>query len=207
MALDLSAAAILEKNKLVSDGPWLILLQLDLASGTVRYVRNNRNIIWPDGGNEWTALGFEIDGWDESGKGEITQLTLRLSNVDRVAGGYLEAEDGAIGTIATIRIIHFDHLDLTDAEIEAEYEIVKAKADAHWVTITLGLVNPMLQRFPKHRYLANYCRWVFKSTECGYTGSETTCDRTLSDCEDRDNTKRFGGFIGIPGEGLYLNVR
>ena len=138
--------------------------------------------------------------------GEIIRCSIRASNVDQVLVGYLEAADGAIGTVVTLRVVHADHLDLTSAEIEEQFEVVESSADATWCTLRLGVPNTSMMRFPRHRYITNYCRWVFKGTECGYTGEETECGRTFTDCIERNNTRRYGGFPSIPGEGIYLNV-
>jgi hypothetical protein len=44
------------------------------------------------------------------------------------------------------------------------------------------------------------CQWVFKSFRCGYTGSETTCDRTLTRCLALQNVINFGGHPSVPRE-------
>ena len=38
------------------------------------------------------------------------------------------------------------------------------------------------------------CPWVFKGTECGYSGAETWCDFTKSRCVELSNQANFGGF-------------
>ena len=44
------------------------------------------------------------------------------------------------------------------------------------------------------RYPSALCPWPFKiSSECGYLGSETWCDRTGSRCEALGNYPNFGG--------------
>jgi len=37
---------------------------------------------------------------------------------------------------------------------------------------------------------------------CGYTGSETSCDRSYARCKELNNSKRFGGFIGVGATGF-----
>ena len=205
MALDLSAAAILEKNKLASDAPWLILLELALEGTTIRVVRNTEDITWPSaGGDVYTAFPFDLDELGETARGEIPQFGIRISNVSRVMQSYFESSGGAVGSTVTLRVVHADHLDLTTAEVEEVFTVTESRADAMWVSLTLGIANPMMMRFPRNRYLKTHCRWKFKSTECGYTGSETTCARTLTACMALDNTARFGGFPNIPGGGIFV---
>ncbi len=44
------------------------------------------------------------------------------------------------------------------------------------------------------------CQWRFKDSRCQYSGEETTCDKTLSACQARNNSTRFGGYPSIPSE-------
>ena len=207
MALDLSAAAILEKNKLYSDAPWLVLLELSLEGTTIRVVRNTENVTWPSvGGDVYTAFPFELEEIGETSRGEMPKFAIRISNVSRVMQSYFEASGGAIGSQVTIRVVHSDHLDLTTPELEEVFEVTESKADAMWVTLTLGIPNPMMMRFPRSRFFKANCRWKFKSTECGYTGTETTCARTLTACIARDNVARFGGFPNLPGQGVFVSA-
>jgi hypothetical protein len=48
------------------------------------------------------------------------------------------------------------------------FSIVAAQVDEMWVTLTLGMINPMRRRFPNYRYLADHCNWSFKSVECAF---------------------------------------
>jgi len=55
-------------------------------------------------------------------------------------------------------------------------------------------------RAPKRQCLSNICQWVYKSTECSYSGPLETCNKTLKDCEDHfgeNNRLPFGSFPGI----------
>ena len=47
------------------------------------------------------------------------------------------------------------------------------------------------------RTVGHKCPWVFKGTECGYSGILTSCNKLYSDaggCSGRSNLHRFGGF-------------
>jgi len=48
-----------------------------------------------------------------------------------------------------------------------------------------------------NRRVGTKCSWVFKGTECGYSGGLTTCNKLYTDsggCSGRSNQHRFGGF-------------
>lgn len=53
------------------------------------------------------------------------------------------------------------------------------------------------------RVFSKICNWVFKDGSCGYTGSETFCDKTYTQCQAYGNTDSFGGFPEVPGLQFY----
>jgi len=48
------------------------------------------------------------------------------------------------------------------------------------------------------REYSKVCNFVFKGDRCGYTGTETQCDKTLTRCEELGNEDKFGGFPELP---------
>ena len=200
--LTLSAAARLEKNRMATGGVFLVLLDLILPEDVhVRVCQNNENVTW--GGYEWAAFPFELDAVVSSPRGELPSLNVRISNITRIIEGYMAETSGGLNSQVTFRVINSQYMGLTKPELEETFDIIASSADAQWVTLSLGMPNPLLQRFPLNRYFRDNCRWVFKGVGCGYVGAETTCNHTLNDCRFRNNELRFGGFPGIPGGALY----
>jgi len=203
MALNLPANLIIEKNKLATPNPWIILLDIKLPNDTVLYFcKNNEDVVFQ--GRTYNAINFEIEPTKATSKGEIPTVTLRVSNVTRILQAYLEEYNGGVGSQVTVRVVNTAYLDEDYSELEMTFDVISAEADAYWITFTLGAPNPLLRRFPPDRYIADYCRWEFKSAECGYTGPATTCNKTLENCRRLGNSKRFGGFPGLTGG--YLRV-
>ncbi len=209
--LNLSAAAILEKNKLSSDGVWLILLKITLEVGTViRITRNTEDVIW--NGYTWTAFPFELDEITEE-TGEPSILNARIGNVSRVMQTYMETYDGMVGCGVNLYVVHSDNLSNATAELDEEFEITRSSADNVWATFTLSAPSLLVFSFPSDRYTKNWCRFKFnyppgESPRCGYSGTTpfTTCNKTLAACRQRGNQARFGGFPGIPEGGIYVTT-
>jgi phage-related protein len=151
----------------------------------------------------WVRFPFELDALSQTSKGEIPQLIVKVANATRVLDPYLEQGGGGIGATVRLVVVHSDHLDETTPWLDETFDVVATAVDATWVTFTLGAPNPFLSRFPRHKYLRDHCRWVFKSAECGYTGGDASCARNLAACRAKSNQLRFGGFPGIPGSGVY----
>lgn len=209
--LDLSAAAILEKNKLASAGAWLILLKIVLSDSTViRICKNNVNITWDS--QTWIAFPFDLDDKTEEA-GEHSILNINIGNASRVMNTYMEQYSGMVGSSVTLYIVHSDNLSNTTPEVEEEFEITSSSADSVWATFVLSAPSLLRVNFPQRRYIKNWCGWVFNypagtSVRCGYSGATpyTTCNKTLSDCRKRGNSRRFGGFPGIPSGGVYTTT-
>jgi len=201
--LSLSAAAILEKNKIASTGAWLLLLQLDVDETTIRVALNNEDIVWPTGGNVYQAFPFDLGDVNEDTKGTLPSFAIRVSNVTRALIPYLETTDGFKNGVVTLRVVHSAHLDLTTPELEETFDVLGVSVDEQWVTINVGAENPMRMRSPRDRYLKDHCRFKFKSTLCGYGGSAADCNKTFTRCRQLGNWTRYGGFPGVGG-GVYV---
>lgn len=154
-------------------------------------------------GYAWISFPFEIDEISDSNKNTVPQVELRVGNVSRAIQYYLDIGDGGVGSNVTLSVVHSKHLELAAPEVEYSFKCVDCKSDAKWVHFVLGAASPYLMRFPRNRFLKNYCRWVFASEDCGYTGAETTCDKTLTQCRLRSNSARFGGFPGVGYGGVH----
>ena len=201
--LSLASALISRKNMLSDDGAWLVLLEIDFpgAEPTMRIVRNTEDVVWDS--QTWTAFPFAVDTINENNKGEEVNVVVRVSNVSRYVQGILEDTD-TVGADITLRVVHSEHLD-TSAALTMEFLCTAVVADSEWVSFTLGAKSVFRRRFPQERILKDFCRWRFQSTPCGYSGAQTSCDKTLEDCRDnKSNEDRFGGFPLVGFNEIYV---
>ncbi|MDR3562615.1 MAG: DUF1833 family protein [Negativicutes bacterium] len=203
--LNLSVAGTLEKNKIASDGVWLLLLEVAIPDSDepLRLVRNSDDIIW--NGYSWSAFNFTIGEIKEDGKGTPPSVPLQISNVTQIVQAYMEENNGLTGTTVTLRVVHSQHLDNVLPEVEEVFSVQSTTCDSQWVTFYLGCDISVQLRFPFRRVLKNFCAWrdQYQGIECGYAGSLPPCDGTLQSCRDRGNSVRYGGEPSIPKGGLY----
>jgi len=98
--------------------------------------------------------------------------------------------------------------------LDADYKLIGAYPDDHLVlfsgeiddwrspegSIELTIASDMVRWHQKTmRMQSSSCSWpVFKGTECGYSGSESRCDRSYTRCEALGNTANFGGERWLP---------
>lgn len=193
---------ILEKNKLTTTNPWIVLLDINIDNNMIYICNNNENITFQ--GRTYTAVPFVLEPVKSDLKGELPTVTLRISNVSAYLMTYMEQYSGGVGASVLLRVVNTAYLSENYAELEMNFDVIKSEASSEWVSFTLGAPSPLNKRFPLYRYLANHCRWQYKSVECGYTGPLASCKKTLDDCRNHNNSKRFGGFIGLSRMGVRL---
>lgn len=223
--LTLSQSAIIEKNKLVSDGAFLILLEIKLTTGEyIRLVRNTEDIKWRVIGADehgtaydlWTAFPFTVDTVSEDSKGELPTVSVKVSNVTGALQYYLENGSGGVGCTVGLYIINSKDAQ-TDlpAMVYEIYEVTSVNVNANWVSFNLGAGYPQMARRPERRILKNFCPFKYGGIECGLPASVKltypTCDKSLANCRERQYNPaqgrfeiRFGGEPTIPIGGLYV---
>jgi len=140
----------------------------------------------------------------ENSEGRIDQVRVRLSNVSRLIQLYLEGLDFR-GKKVVIRTVWRDELADPDAHMDEVFYIDNYSADEKNVEFSLTSKFDVLGTdLPARRFSRNYCMWKFKSVECGYTGAETSCDKTKQRCKVLANYLRFGAFPSVPVRRIYI---
>jgi len=202
LPLSISSDAIVEKNKLSSSDVWLLLLKIEYPGEDPGHVcLNNESIVW--NGNTWLPAIFKLSDLKETKDAEIPSVKLTVMDLQRNILPYIDRHNGGVGATITIYVVHSAHLDNTTPELEEEMEVLSVKIDQNIkITFELGAENLLKLRIPKHRYFKNFCRFIFKSSRCGYSGAETECNRTLARCKELGNETRYGGFPGVGTAGV-----
>ena len=214
MALD--PLIIIEKNKISSNNPFFVILdititnQLDFTDIKNLYlVNNNENIFIPSLTNpsleqEYIGFPFSVGVLKQNNTGRIESFEIQVSNVDRRISDIIEDYQGGVNSDIKMTIISADNLDLNYSELEYNFTILSTKIDEQNVIFTCGLPSPLLHRFPLHRYIATSCRFEYKKVECSAVSEKTTCNKSLENCRERNNSPRFGGFRGLKNKTIIL---
>ncbi|MBM3210608.1 DUF2163 domain-containing protein [Candidatus Poribacteria bacterium] len=144
------------------------------------------------------------DSISENNQGQIDAVKVRLSNVSRLIQSYLEEFDFRAKKVM-IRLVFKDRLAYPDEKLDFYYFIDTYSASQDVVEfILLPKTDILSVTLPTRNYSRNYCGWKFKSTECGYAGAITTCNKTKQKCKELDNFQRFGGFPSIPSRKIAV---
>ena len=198
--LALSEASIIEKNKLSTDGVWLLALEAQIPENTLYLVNNTEDVTL--GEQRYVAFPFSLEDITEDGK-ELPNVKLTVSNATGTIQRYVEKNNGLGGMKVVLRVYHTNIPDV--AEVEEYFVVTGVSCDVEWVTFTLGTDFSFTRRFPPVRMMKDYCPFKFKGVECGYRGAAQQCNKTLKRCRELGNNIRFGGEATIPQGGLYAS--
>ena len=211
MAQDLVASFITEKNRLEGHVPLRLFAieYADYAASWIYLAAWNQNIDYFQPGTAtaqtYTAAPIEISEMERSNVNETPSLSLTVSGVDRTIVAYLELYDALRGRGVKIVRTFESLLDDSDASVVETYYVDGAAIAAQTAELRLVPRTVFYQiKSPSRSYRRNQCQWEFKTSECGYSGGETTCLKTLASCDGYDNTIRYGGFPGIPKQRVVI---
>lgn len=186
------------------------------------------NVVW--NGNSYVRLPIKAEGFEYSNTGTLPRPTLTIANLDGVMTTLLllvnattAGNDLGGATVKRIRTLkkYLDGEAAADPHAKFPDEIWyvdrKASENRDLVSFELAskfdLAGVML---PKRQIIANVCQWQYRSTECGYTGSNywdindnsvatlaaDKCGKRLSSCKLRFGATAELPFGSFPGAGL-----
>lgn len=171
-------------------------------------------------GNTYYPFPITHRGMEENLEGDTRGLSVTASNVSREVSTYLEQYDGLIGQPARVICTTREAAESGDdrAAIQQDFRVTQCSATADTITWKLDDLNLYNDSFPAQRCHRTFCRWQYRSAQCGYSVPESSgqylasCDKTLdgpNGCKahgvseaaanlEEIHPGRFGGFPGIP---------
>lgn len=187
--IDVSATTIDAKNQLHPSGSgalaWVQLWDIQIDDTNLYRITSNNEAITMDG-NSYTPFNIGRTEITEDTEGTVQNLSVSVTNVDRVVQGYLEAGK-LIGKSVTLYIIPIDSGSAgsysSEEAVAISLKIQNVTADELAVTFELGQVNLFDQPFPRNRFIRSTCTKKYGSAECGYdttrSGALATCSKKI----------------------------
>ena len=178
-------------------------------------------IIWQ--GNRYTPFGVKAEGFEMSGQGASNRPTLTVVNFDGFVTALSNNFEQCLGAIVRRRQVYAQFLDAANfkagnrnADPQQErvsYYLIEqlTTLTQDIATFTLALPTETDNAVINKRTILVTCPWVYRSTECSYTGNPVAdekdqpttdpkkdkCSGCLRGCQLRHNTLNYGGFIGV----------
>lgn len=183
-----------------------ILFELVLSTGSIYILQNDTMEALTYGGQDYLGAPLDVEDIKREDTTEVLKVGVTVSNVNQAISGII-AQHGDVVTGSKVNLYGV-YLDTsTNAIISGMDTILLAgKANNLTLDIETAKINIELdlggyeQSAPRMTYGTN-CQWMrFKDVKCGYTGSDTTCDFTLTTCKRLGNVENYGGFVSIAAE-------
>ncbi len=195
---------------------------------------SNGELVWA--GNTYQRFPIEAEGFEYSGNGQLPRPKVRVSNIlGTITAILLTLPSGLEGAKFTrIRTLarYIDAVNFPGgvnpygtpdptAAFPSEVYFIDRKTSENRDVVEFELAAAFDLagvRAPKRQCIANICQWVYRSAECGYTGSSywdandnvaTTlaadvCGKRLSSCKLRFGDTAQLPFGSFPGIGTYF---
>lgn len=191
----------------IADGhavPLVTLYDISVSDAvTLRLVEGN-----PTGspityaGNVYTPAAIRREALEQTIEGDLSTFQLSVSNVDGVAGGYIENNE-LDGRQVTITTVPLSTLDPADALVET-HTIQEQAYNRQAATVTLGHTNLFKRKLPWLKYQRTRCLWGYErrfdwldeENGCRYPSDEFRADTTqgfwVGGETNAEQVRRFG---------------
>ena len=181
-------------------------------------------------GNTYTRIPVEADGFEFTNTGSLPRPTLTIANLDGTMSTLLllvnattAGNDLGGAEVRRIRTLKkfLDGESTADpnAKFPDERWYVDRKANESRDSVTFELASKFDlagHKLPKRQLVANVCQWVYRSSECSYTGTDyydvngnevstaaqDVCGKRVSSCKLRFGNNGDLPFGSFPGAGL-----
>lgn len=197
--LEKSAPALLEAGA-AKEISVRTLVSIYLDDEVLRFVGNDTEDLVFEG-NLYKAASIDRGEIKTSTDGETESVTLTMSNKWLEWAQYFAARGNKCNNRRCV--IEEVFTDLLEEGAVWQFEGIlnspKMSASQFEIEVVRHLGDYSAES-PNMTYDPNCQYRMFKDARCGYTGAETTCDKTMSRCKELGNVTRFGGHPSVPYE-------
>jgi len=180
--------------------------------------------------NTYARIPIQAEGFEMRSSGTLPQPTLTIANTDGTMTTLLQlinattpGNDLTGATVKRIRTLkrYLDSETTADPNARFPTEIwrVNRKATETRDVVVFELASEFDlagQKLPKRQIVANTCQWIYRSSECSYTGSnyfdvngnsvpslsQDVCGKRIDSCKLRFGANGLLPFGSFPGAGL-----
>lgn len=200
MARTITTGFRTEMEKQVNDPVNLYVIKYDPDDDTTweRYAESPDAISFD--GKTYAASAITREDIEATKDGSLIETRLTIPDVNGgVWASVLQARTNGTLKKAEILImtVFRSRLNEPTSYIEDEFNVVGASKNQYAVELSLRDPLAFEDTLPRDRYTKTHCRHPFVndgSGRCKYSGADTTCERTLTACQDKNNQVNFGGF-------------
>ncbi len=187
------------------------LLKIEIEGGSIFILDNETLSSLVYNGENYIGAPLTIDEIKKDDNSSVSKLNIKLSNVALAISGIIGNRGDVITNAPAVLTLVF--LDINTNSILSNYTQIlyagrcnnlKLDYEEAEMDIETSLGGYEIQA-PVMKYRTTCQVRRFKDCRCGYTGTETSCDRTLTRCKELGNEQNFRGFPQMYNE-LVIRV-
>lgn len=168
----LSVVGNIERHKLASGEPWLLLMDLawpgvnPITDSHVRLVRDLNPCEFDAndgcGLQTYTPFNFQMGDLAVSSNGSVPDCEVQASNVMRALQQTIEQYAGVVGAALDLYALNTAN-PLGEPDLTLSFSVKQTISDAKLVHFKLGASSPLRRLFPINMYRPNFCVWQYNS--------------------------------------------
>lgn len=176
----LSVVSNLERHKLASGEPWLLLMDLEYpgdgspvqagavlpAQQHIRMVRDLNPITFDAddglGPQPYQSFNFSMGELKQGTDGSVPDTEVQASNIMRALQGVIEEYAGIVGANLYLYAVNTAN-PAGEPDLALAFTVKGTASDAKLVRFKLGASSPLRRLFPIHMYRPNFCVWTYNS--------------------------------------------
>jgi phage-related protein len=168
----LSVVANIERHKLASGEPWLLLCDLawpgvdPITDSHVRLVRNTDPVTFDandgNGPQVYEPFNFMMGDLAVSTNGSVPDCEVQASNIMRALQRTIEQYAGVVGASLDLYAVNTANPS-GEPDLALSFTVKQTTSDAKLVHFKLGASSPLRRLFPIHMYRPNFCIWQYNS--------------------------------------------
>ena len=160
------------------------LIELGLDVGTLRFAATKTNLVFPTGGNTYTAKAMQIGNVQESKEGQLIRVEFAFDNVATDMHAYNAAEKFDGKSIIWKKVYRdalgsaLNYREMFNGYMEEPHAI-----DKEWLRV-YGVMGKALGRRMLQEYYQRQCNNLFGDAKCNYDGNADLTSLTASGTAD-----------------------
>lgn len=175
----------------------VMFFMLELQFETTLRITDADVSVYDNLGNLFTPIVFKFENITGSSGMSVESIDIDIDDTNQLMSAVVLSEDVRNKVAILYLGAYIDQKRIETQEfvrgIVGGWEI--SEDNKIRITITNEIV---LWKKKPLRIQMSSCPWVFKGTECGYSGGSVFCDQSYDDCAVKSNTDHFGGDRFLP---------
>lgn len=186
MAQDLPATVVAQID--AEESSPVNLLEIGLSGGTLRYSATKENVVFPTGGNTYTAKTMRFGNIQQTREGQIVRVQIVMDNVNGEMGTYNATEKFDGKRIVWKKVYRKNLSAATDyREMLSGYMEEPESIGKDWIVLN-GVMGKPFGRRILQEYYQKSCNNRFGDSKCNKDGYANLASLTSSGTSDSGTT-------------------